>query len=103
MRPLRPPVRACAGLLRRRDLRQLRSDRGPRARPLLPALGLDHALHGGRAGTGGAPGDRVSAVVLPVQPESLARARVADQARADTVARPLGAARTRRRDLAPPG
>src|SRR5437016_4745476 len=73
VRPLRPPLRAGAGLLRRGDLRQLRDDRGPHDRRLLPPLGPDGPLHGGATRAAAAGRDPVPAVVLPVQPEPLAR------------------------------
>src|SRR5439155_906598 len=75
------PLRAGAGLLRRRDLPQLRGDNVPRDRRLRPALGV-HGAHDRGAARPVAPrGRRVSPVVLPLQPELLARPRVRRQPR----------------------
>src|SRR5438067_13840905 len=91
VRALWSPVRARAGLLRRRDLRQLRGDGHPRDRRILSAVGRVRVLHGGSARGAGADRGGLSAVVLSLQPESLARARWVAQRRALTCHR---AART---------
>src|SRR5207302_219727 len=75
-------LRAGAGLLRRRDLRQLRRDGRPRDRRIPHPLGPHGAVDDGPARVVAAGGGAVSAVVLPLQPEPLAGGRVPAQPRA---------------------
>src|SRR6185436_8006687 len=69
---VRSEVRAGAGLLGGRHLRELRLHDADRRRGLLPAAGVGRPGHPLAAHAVGAVRDRLPAVVLPLQPQPVA-------------------------------
>src|SRR5205814_830817 len=80
VRAVRPPLRAGAGLLGGRDLRELRRDDGHRGRRVLPDV--SRVVDDRRALRVGRVRRAVSAVVLSLRPQSLAGRGVSGQSRA---------------------